>query len=317
MSNLKQLRARIKSVKSTQKITKAMQLVSASKMAKIKNQIANSNFYIEAISKIMSDILSIDMYELSIEEQKFFNTVPNKANLLIVMTSERGLCGTFNYSIIKQVKNDIKELENKGEQIKLIIIGKKGYESLKRQYANYIDSYFELPKIHDENLKLQIKQKIMSLVTNLEVSKCVIYFNKFKNAMTQIMTRQQILPVEKYQDDLDNAIVNSASFGYKERGAKPITNRRVTSDDVGEWGSIDYEGENLISNLINLYVNSQINYALLQNRASEEGARMTAMENATNNANDLISKLVLKLNRSRQAIITTELIEIIAGSEAV
>lgn len=288
MSNLKQLRTRIKSVKSTQKITKAMQLVSASKMAKIKNQIANSNFYIEAITKMMSDILSIDMYELSIEEQKFFNTVPNKANLLIVMTSQRGLCGTFNYSIIKQVKNDIKELENKGEQIKLIIIGKKGYETLKRQYANYIDSYFELPKIHDENLMLQVKQKIMSAAYNLEISNCVIYFNKFKNAMTQIMTKQQILPVEKYHDD--SAIDND----YYE-----------------------YEGENLISNLINLYVNSQINYALLQNRASEEGARMTAMENATNNANDLISKLVLKLNRSRQAIITTELIEIIAGSEAI
>ena len=131
MSNLKQLRTRIKSVKSTQKITKAMQLVSASKMAKIKKSNSNSNFYIEAISKMMSDILSIDMYELSIEEQKFFNTIPNKANLLIVMTSQRGLCGTFNYSIIKQVKNDIKELENKGEQIKLVIIGKKGYEALK------------------------------------------------------------------------------------------------------------------------------------------------------------------------------------------
>ncbi|CAN7940723.1 unnamed protein product [Ixodes pacificus] len=270
MLNLKQLRTRIKSIKSTQKITKAMQLVSASKMAKIKSQIANSNFYIEAI------------------KQKFFNTVPNKANLLIVMTSQRGLCGTFNYSIIKQVKNDIKELENKGEQIKLIIIGKKGYEALKRHYVNYIDSYFELPKIHDENLMLQVKQKIMSAVENLEVSNCVIYFNKFKNAMTQIMTKQQILPVEKYQDD--SAVEND---------------------------HYEYEGENLISNLINLYVNSQINYALLQSRASEEGARMTVMENATNNANDLISKLVLKLNRSRQAIITTELIEIIAGSEAV
>ncbi|ABV73938.1 F0F1 ATP synthase subunit gamma [Rickettsia canadensis str. McKiel] len=288
MSNLKQLRTRIKSVKSTQKITKAMQLVSASKMTKIKSQIANSNFYIEAISKMMSAILAIDMYELSIEGQKFFNTVPNKVNLLIVMTSQRGLCGTFNYNIIKQVKNDIKDLENKGKQIKLIIIGKKGYEALKRQYANYIDSYFELSKIHDEKLILQVKQKIMSAAYNLEVSNCVIYFNKFKNAMTQIMTRQQILPVEKSKDDS-----TVKKYHY------------------------EYEGETLISNLISLYVNSQINYALLQNRASEEGARMTAMENATNNANDLISKLVLKLNRSRQAIITKELIEIIAGSEAV
>jgi len=288
MSNLKQLRTRIKSVKSTQKITKAMQLVSASKLTKIKNQIADSNLYVEAISKMMSTILSADLYDFPIEAQKFFNTVVGKANLLVVMTSERGLCGTFNYAIIRQVKNDIKDLESKGEKVKLIIVGKKGYEVLKRQCANYIDSYFELPKTHDENLMLQIKQKIMTLVTNLEVSSCTIYFNKFKNALTQIMTKQQVLPVEKYHDDSE---VKEANY--------------------------EFEGENLISNLINLYVNSQINYALLQNRASEEGARMTAMENATNNANDIINRLVLKLNRSRQAIITTELIEIIAGSEAV
>ncbi|MCC8376899.1 MAG: F0F1 ATP synthase subunit gamma [Rickettsia endosymbiont of Graphium doson] len=290
MSNLKQLRTRIKSVKSTQKITKAMQLVSASKLTKIKNQIAHSNFYVEAISKMLSTVLSADIYDFPIEAQKFFNTETNKANLLIVMTSERGLCGTFNYMIIKQVKSDIEKLKSKGEKIKLIIIGKKGYEALKKSYESYIDSYFDLPKNHDENLMLQIKQKIMALVTSLEVSNCTIYFNKFKNAMTQIMTKQQILPIEKYHDD------------SKIEGANDI---------------YEYEGENLISNLINLYVNSQINYALLQNRASEEGSRMTAMENATNNAHDIINKLVLKLNRSRQAIITTELIEIIAGSEAV
>lgn len=288
MSNLKQLRTRIKSVKSTQKITKAMQLVSASKLTKIKNQIAHSNFYIEAISKMMSTVLSADIYDFPIEAQKFFNTETNKANLLIVMTSERGLCGTFNYMIIKQVKSDIETLKSKGEKIKLIIIGKKGYEALKKPYESYIDSYFELPKNHDENLMLQIKQKIMALVANLEVSNCTIYFNKFKNTMTQIMTKQQVLPVEKYHDD---SKIEKANY--------------------------EYEGENLIQNLINLYVNSQINYALLQNRASEEGSRMTAMENATNNAHDIINKLVLKLNRSRQVIITTELIEIIAGSEAV
>ncbi|AAU04245.1 ATP synthase F1 subunit gamma [Rickettsia typhi] len=288
MSNLKQLRTRIKSVKSTQKITKAMQLVSASKMTKIKTQIANSNFYIEAINKMMSNIFSMTLCELSIEEQKFFNTMPSKANLLIVMTSERGLCGMFNYSIIKQVKNDIKELANKGEQIKLIIIGKKGYEVLKRQYANYIDSYFEFPKSHYANLILQLKEKIMYAVENLEISNCIIYFNKFKNAMTQILTKQKILPIEKHRD---YSVVENYHF--------------------------EYEGKNLISNLINLYLYAKINYALLQNIVSEEGARMTAMDSATNNANDLISKLVLKLNRSRQTIITTELIEIIAGAEAV
>lgn len=292
MSNLKQLRSRVKSIKSTQKITKAMQLVSAAKLAKVKSQIVNSGYYVEAIQKMMATILSgNNIYDLSVEDQKFFlNEQQNKSHLLIVLTSERGLCGALNSSIIKQVKTDIIDLENKGAQIKLIIIGKKGYEALKKEYSNYIDSYFELPKTYDENLLFQIKQKIMEAVENSEISYCSVYFNKFKNAMMQVITKQQILPVEQYTKIQEEKAVN---YIY------------------------EYEGENLIANMINLYINSQINYALLQNMASEEGARMTAMENATNNANEIIDKLTLKLNRSRQAIITNELIEIIAGAEAV
>ncbi|MCC8368957.1 MAG: F0F1 ATP synthase subunit gamma [Rickettsia endosymbiont of Oxypoda opaca] len=292
MSNLKQLRSRVKSIKSTQKITKAMQLVSAAKLAKVKSQIVNSGYYVEAIQKMMATILSgNNIYDLSVEDQKFFlNEQQNKSHLLIVLTSERGLCGTFNSSIIKQVKTDIIDLENNGSQIKLIIIGKKGYETLKKEYSNYIDSYFELSKTYDENLLFQIKQKIMEAVENSEISHCSVYFNKFKNAMMQVITKQPILPVEQY------------TKVQKEKAVSYI---------------YEYEGENLIANMINLYINSQINYALLQNMASEEGARMTAMENATNNANEIIDKLTLKLNRSRQAIITNELIEIIAGAEAV
>lgn len=292
MSNLKQLRSRVKSIKSTQKITKAMQLVSAAKLAKVKSQIVNSGYYVEAIQKMMATILSgNNIYDLSVEDQKFFlNEQQNKSHLLIVLTSERGLCGTFNSSIIKQVKTDIIDLENNGSQIKLIIIGKKGYEALKKEYSNYIDSYFELSKTYDENLLFQIKQKILEAVENSEISYCSVYFNKFKNAMMQVITKQQILPVEQYSKVQEEKAVN---YIY------------------------EYEGENLIANMINLYINSQVNYALLQNMASEEGARMTAMENATNNANDIIDKLTLKLNRSRQAIITNELIEIIAGAEAV
>ncbi|MFY9589362.1 ATP synthase F1 subunit gamma [Rickettsia endosymbiont of Halotydeus destructor] len=294
---LKQLRSRVKSIKSTQKITKAMQLVSAAKLAKVKNQIVNSGYYVEAIQKMMATILSSNnIYNLSEEDQKFFlreqqnKSLENKSHLLIVLTSERGLCGTFNSSIIKQVKTDITKLENKGAQIKLIIVGKKGYEVLKKKYSNYIDSYFELSKTLDEKLLFQIKQKIMTAVENSEISHCSIYFNKFKNAMIQITTTQQILPVEQYTEIKEEKAINSL---------------------------YEYEGENLIANMINLYVNSQVNYALLQNMASEEGARMTAMENATNNAHDIIDKLTLKLNRSRQAIITNELIEIISGAEAI
>jgi F-type H+-transporting ATPase subunit gamma len=288
MSDLKHLRARIKSVKSTQKITKAMQLVSATKFTKAKNQINDSEDYIETLQNIMTSIASGDsLFDMRQEEKKFFLEETTKPYLLIVVTSERGLCGAFNFMIFRQVKSDIIKLQNAGKQVRLIIIGKKGYDALKGQYLEYIDNYFEFPKTHDGNLSLQIKDQLLKMLQNSEISSCQIYFNKCKNAMTQIPFKTQILPIKK-QDELKNA-----SLAYQ------------------------YEGEGLILEMINLYVAASINYALLESRASEEGARMTAMDNATKNAKELINKLTLKLNRSRQDLITKDLIEIIAGAEAI
>ncbi|WP_341761256.1 ATP synthase F1 subunit gamma [Candidatus Tisiphia endosymbiont of Thecophora atra] len=294
MSGLKQLRSRIKSITTTQKITKAMQIVSATKFTKAKNQVKDSEDYMGILQGIMSSVASSNnLQDMPIEQKKFFSEGLldqgdlniNKSHLLIVVTSERGLCGAFNFLLSKQVKSDIANLENAGKQVRLIIIGKKGYDAFKGQYSHYIDDYYEFPKAHNNNLSFQIKKKLMEMVEDSRISNCQIYFNNCKNAMIQIPTKKQILPIEK----------------------QLCSNEKYLS----------YEGEGLILHMINLYVSAQINYALLQNRASEEGARMTAMDNATKNAKELINKLTLKLNRSRQDMITKDLIEIIAGAEAV
>jgi F-type H+-transporting ATPase subunit gamma len=296
MSGLKQLRSRIKSITTTQKITKAMQIVSATKFTKAKNHVKDSEDYMGILQGIMSSVASSNnLQDMPIEQKKFFSEGLldqgdlniNKSHLLIVVTSERGLCGAFNFLLSKQVKSDIANLENAGKQVRLIIIGKKGYDAFKGQYSHYIDDYYEFPKAHNNNLSFQIKEKLMEMVEDSRISNCQIYFNNCKNAMIQIPIKKQILPVEK----------------------------QLCSNE--KYLSYEYEGEGLILHMINLYVSAQINYALLQNRASEEGARMTAMDNATKNAKELINKLTLKLNRSRQDMITKDLIEIIAGAEAV
>ncbi|WP_341754169.1 ATP synthase F1 subunit gamma [Candidatus Tisiphia endosymbiont of Dioctria rufipes] len=295
MSGLKQLRSRIKSIKTTQKITKAMQIVSATKFTKAKNQVKDSEDYIGILQGIMSSVaFGNNLQDLPIEKKFFSEGLLdqgdlniNKSYLLIVVTSERGLCGAFNFLLSKQVKSDITNLENAGKQVRLIIIGKKGYDAFKGQYSHYIDNYYEFPKAHNNNLSFQVKEKLMEMVEDSRISNCQIYFNNCKNAMIQIPTKKQILPIEK----------------------------QLCSNE--KYLSYEYEGEGLILHMIHLYVLAQINYALLQNRASEEGARMTAMDNATKNAKELINKLTLKLNRSRQDLITKDLIEIIAGAEAV
>ncbi|XVN42456.1 MAG: ATP synthase F1 subunit gamma [Candidatus Rickettsia vulgarisii] len=289
MSNLKLLRTRIKSVKSTQKITKAMQLVSATKFTRAKNQVKNSEDYINIFHNIMVNLTSENnLQDMGEKERKFFSEdLTDNVHLLIIITSERGLCGALNFLLIHQIKSDIAKLKELNKDIKLIIIGRKGYNALKGEYLNYIDSFYDFPKPNDNNLSLIIREKIIKLFENSEISNCQIYFNKCKNAMVQIPTKQQILPV-----------------------------KQQTKLEQDKYLSYKYEGKDLVFNMINLYINSQINYALLHNRASEEGTRMTAMDDATNNANDIIDKLTLKLNKSRQNLITKDLIEIIAGAEA-
>lgn len=290
MSGLKQLRNRVKSIKSTQKITKAMHVVSAAKLKKVKEQAQNLNLYSEVLGDIMHDISTGgNLMDLPARDRIFFSKkLKEKPYLLVVMTSERGLCGGFNSGIIRKVKKDISAFQKEGKEVKLLVVGKKGRDGFRGKYAELIEEYYPNPKGNASCMSLLVKNKMIEMIENEAAGACYMYYNKFKNAMTQVMTRRKILPA-------------SYTANSKE-------------STVSEY---EYEGENLVREVINLYMSGQINYGLLQNKASEEGARMTAMDNATRNAGELIEKLRLKLNRSRQAIITTELTEIISGAEAV
>ncbi|PCJ27590.1 MAG: ATP synthase F1 subunit gamma [Rickettsiales bacterium] len=290
MSNLKQLRNRVRSIKSTQKITKAMHVVSASKLKKLKEKAEGLNHYTSVLGDIMHDIsTSGNLMDLPICDRKFFSEDLKKmSHLLVIMTSERGLCGGFNSSVIRSAKRDIARFQKEGKQVKLLVIGKKGCDAFSRKYADMIEGTYHNNKASSACVSLEVKNKIMEMVENEEIGACYMYYNLFKNAMTQILTTEQVLPAH--------------------------TADEAESGGVSEY---EYEGENVVHNVIDLYIGGQINYGLLQSRASEECSRMTAMDNATRNAGDLIDSLTLKLNRSRQAIITTELTEIISGAEAV
>ncbi len=309
MSGLKQLRNRVKSIKSTQKITKAMHVVAAAKLKKVKDKAANLNDYSMVLAGIMRDIFKKDSFmQMPEKDHKFFsNDLKEMTHLLIVLTSERGLCGSYNSSIVRKVKLDIKKLEKAGRDYKLLVVGKKGIDAL----SDYSDKIIEAHNISKDNYEAVargLKNSLIKMVEEAEVGACYMYYNKFKNAMTQIMTKDQILPVENDIDEQEEE--NTLLQKNTERGESKVAEETSYKTDF------EYEGKDIVHNVINLYINGQIKYGLLQSRASEEGARMTAMDNATRNAGDLIDKLTLQLNRSRQAIITTELTEIISGAEA-
>lgn len=307
MASLKQFRNRIKSIKSSEKITKAMQMVAASKLQKLKHQISNSDPYLKVLSAIMKDFVESGLLEdLSINEQRYFIGDENKADLFIVITSERGLCGSFNSSLIKKVKADISKVERDGRQVKLLIVGKKGYDLLKGKYRDIIDGRYNIVKGEKTgSLFTNIKLRVLELIDKAQVGRCYIYYNKFKNAITQEPTKQCLLPAE-----IDNDLTIPEKLSTDKLSSEISNNKKEKI-----VSKFEFEGVGLIHNVIELYINGVVNYTLLQSRASEEGARMTAMDNATKNAGDMISKLTLKLNRSRQAIITKELIEIISGAE--
>ena len=309
MSGLKELRNRVGSVNSTRKITKAMQVVSAAKLKKLKEQAEQLNHFSDELGDMMNDIAkSANPSDLPEKDRKFFDKgICDLPKLLVVMTSERGLCGGFNSQVVKAVKNDIMQFKSEGKEVSLIVIGKKGYDALKGKYSDVIEEYFHLGRNDAACVSIALRRRIIDMIEAGKVGNCYLYYNKFKNAMTQVMTRLQVLPAGRNaSDEFSDKSLRAVGFDK--------TSSFVSQDDGHKY---EYEGRGLVRDVINLYLDGQINYGLLQSKASEEGARMTAMDNATRNAGDLIDRLRLQLNRSRQANITTELTEIISGSEAI
>ena len=290
MPNLKDLKNRIESVKNTRKITKAMQMVAAAKLRRAQDAAEASRPYSERFNAVLAS-LAASVGNSENAPVLLRGTGKQEVHLLIVMTAERGLCGGFNSNIAKLARSHAAKLKEDGKQVKIITVGKKGRDALKRDLGDYFVEHVDLSEFKSiKYLNAQaIAKALLARFDNNEYDLATIFYSKFVNVVSQIPTAQQIIP----------AI-------FEEQSMAPDT------------AVYDYEPdeETILADLLPRGVATQIFAALLENGASEQGARMSAMDNATRNAGDMIDKLTIEFNRSRQAVITNELIEIISGAEA-
>ena len=289
MPSLDDLKKRIKSVKSTQKITKAMKMVAAAKLKKAQENAEKGRPYSQKMQKIILN-LTKSINDTENAPKLLVGTGKEKTYLCVVLTADRGLCGGFNSNICKLAKSNFKKIINEGKDLKIIVVGSKGLDQIKREYGKKIIKKFSFKDKKQISFKDAeiIGNEIIYLFNKNQFDKCILFYNNFKNVITQIPQAQQIIPAEnKYSDIKDNSL--SYEFEPDE-------------DEILE---------DLIPKIYQLKF-----LKLLENAASEQGSRMTAMDNATRNAGDLVDKLTINYNRSRQASITKELIEIISGAES-
>ena len=290
MASLDDLKKRISSVKSTQKITKAMKMVAAAKLRRAQENAEKGRPYSDKMNNIILN-LSNGITDKENAPKLLAGSGDNKIHLCVVLTSDRGLCGGFNTNIIKKAKSYFQKILNEGKTIKIITVGSKGYDQLKRVYKDNI-----IEKISFKDSKtinyLDAEKVGKIIIDNFEKKEfdvCTIFYNQFKNVITQIPQEQQIIPLK-------------------------------TTEVEGESSEDNYEFEpeedEILSNLLPKNISTQIFKAMLENSASEQGSRMSAMDNATRNAGEMVDKLTIEYNRSRQAAITKELIEIISGAES-
>lgn len=295
MPSLDDLKKRIASVKSTQKITKAMKMVAAAKLRKAQEAAEQSRPYSDNMKNLM-DSISRGFVPIDNSRNLLTGSDEDKTYLLVLFTSERGLCGGFNSQISKALREKVVDLQKENKTVKIICIGKKGYDIVKRQYGDQIVDTVDLSAVKSIQYgdAKKISDKIIKMYFDAEFDKCLIFYNKFKSVISQIPTEQQVVPAEIVENDNDENISRDNSFFEFEPNEKEI-----------------------LEELLPLNFAVQIFKALLESSASEQGSRMSAMDNASRNASDMIDSLTLFYNRSRQAVITKELIEIISGAEAV
>ena len=290
MPSLKDLKNRIGSVKSTQKITSAMKMVAAAKLRKAQEQAIASRPYCSSMEKIVSSLASklIDNAPELLKGKKEI-----KKQLLVVFSADRGLCGGFNGSISRVVKLEIKKSKDLGIETKLLFVGRKSADTLKKDFQqNIVEIVIGNSTNPIYSDALSISSKIVDLYQRDEFGSCKIIFNKFVSAITQEVTLKSLIPIETNNEDVSNNNQVSSIYEYEP------------SEEV------------ILEELLNKNIATQLFSAQMESTASELAARMTAMDNATRNAGDLIDRLTLQYNRTRQAFITKELIEIISGAEA-
>jgi len=302
MPSLKDLKNRITSVKSTQKITAAMKMVAASKLRRAQEQAEAARPYAERIETILQAVAPAVFSVIGEETGEpregaslITGTGSDKVQLLVVITSDRGLCGAFNSSVVRETRRRLLQLAKDGKEVKLICVGRKGRDQLRREFGSQIIAYYE--DIGRRRLSYADAEKIANDVLARfdagEYDVSTIVYNRFKSVISQVVTFQQLIPVP------------------------PPPVKPVSEEDDLTVGEVEPDEETILTRLIPRNLSFQVYRALLESAASEQGARMTAMDNATRNASDMINRLTLNYNRTRQAVITKELIEIISGAEAV
>ena len=290
MASLDDLKKRIASVKSTQKITKAMKMVAAAKLRRAQESAEKGRPYSEKMNNIILN-LSSGISDKENAPKLLSGSGNDKVHLCVVMTSDRGLCGGFNSNIIKKAKSYFAKLAEDGKELKIITVGSKGNDQLKRAYGDKIIANVSFKESKNANYfdAEKVGKMVIEKFSAEEFDVCTIFYNQFKNVITQIPQAQQIIPLNVENSEEDK------------------------SEDSYEF---EPDEDEILSNLLPKNISTQIFKAMLENSASEQGSRMSAMDNATRNAGEMVDKLTIEYNRSRQAAITKELIEIISGAES-
>jgi F-type H+-transporting ATPase subunit gamma len=291
MASLKDMRVRIAATKATQKITKAMQMVAASKLRRAQAAAEAARPYAERMSRVLGSIAAA-VGDLGSAPRLLLGTGSEQVHLLLVCTAERGLCGPFNSAIVRLARERANTLMAEGKEVKFFCVGRKGYEQLRRLYQKQIIEHVELRSVralafeHAEG----VGDKIVRLYEEGAFDVCTLFFSRFKSVIAQIPTAQQIIP--------------------------PVFAGEAAGNDTGSIYEYEPDEDEILTELLPRNISVQIFRALLENSASFYGAQMSAMDNATRNAGEMIRKQTLTYNRTRQAMITKELIEIISGAEA-
>jgi len=289
MANLKDLKIRIASVTSTRKITKAMQMVAAAKLRRAQEAAVAGRPYANRMAGVMQNLAGAAAAAAD-APVLLRGTGKDDVHLLIVATAERGLCGGFNSSIVRLARAHAQDLLARGKTVKILTVGKKGREQLRREFEDVMVDHVDLSEVKriGFNNAKQISDQVLDRFRDGEFDVATIFFNVFESVMSQTPTTKQLIPVEVDQ----------------------------TEESTSTFYEFEPDEEEILTALLPAAITTQIFTALLENGASEQGARMSAMDNATRNAGDMIDKLTIEYNRSRQAAITNELIEIISGAEA-
>ena len=294
MASLKDMRNRIASVKATRKITKAMQMVAAAKLRRAQEAATAARPYAKRMDQLLAN-LNARVTNKDGASPLLVGTGSDKVHLMVVMTAERGLCGGFNGNIAKLARADANRLLREGKTVKMLMVGKKGADALRRDFGKLVVDRVDLKAVKHLGFANaeDISDRILKMFEAKEFDVCTMFFSEFKSVTSQQPTALQLIPVKVPEDK-----------GAAKDGKATAVNEYEPSE------------EEILGTLLTRNISTQVFRGLLENAASEQGARMSAMDNATRNAGDMINKLTIKYNRQRQANITRELIEIISGAEA-